>query len=63
LSHQGEAAVLRGAPFLRRVNDCLFAGVSRRDLAALDGFLRVFARNGEEALAEIRRRERGARRG
>jgi DNA-binding MarR family transcriptional regulator len=63
LSHQGEAAVLRVAPFLRRVNDCLFAGVSRRDLAALDGFLRLFARNGEEALAEIRRRERGARRG
>jgi hypothetical protein len=55
--------VLRVAPFLRRVNDCLFAGVSRRDLAALDGFLRLFARNGEEALAEIRRRERGARRG
>ncbi len=59
LSQRGEAAVLRVAPFLRRVNDCLFQGVSRRDLAALDRFLQVFAHNGEEALAEIRRRERG----
>jgi DNA-binding MarR family transcriptional regulator len=57
LSQRGEAAVLRVAPFLRRVNDCLFQGVSRRDVAALDRFLRVFARNGEEALAEIRRSE------
>jgi DNA-binding MarR family transcriptional regulator len=57
LSQRGEAAVLRVAPFLRRVNDCLFEGVSRRDVAALDRFLRVFARNGEEALAEIRRSE------
>lgn len=57
LSQRGEAAVLRVAPFLRGVNDCLFAGVSRRDLAALDRFLRLFAQNGEEALAEIRRSE------
>ena len=63
LSERGEAAVLRVAPFLRRVNDRLFAGVSRRDLAALDRFLRHFARNGEEALAEIRRGERGRPRG
>jgi DNA-binding MarR family transcriptional regulator len=63
LSQRGEAAVLRVAPFLRRVNDCLFAAVSRRDVAALDRFLRVFARNGEDALAEIRRSERGARPG
>lgn len=63
LSQRGEAAVLRVAPFLRRVNDRLFAGVSRRDVAALDRFLRVFAQNGENALAEIRRRERGSRRG
>jgi DNA-binding MarR family transcriptional regulator len=62
LSQRGEAAVVRVAPFLRRVNDRLFAGVSRQDLAALDGFLRIFARNGEEAVAEIRR-TRGARRG
>jgi DNA-binding MarR family transcriptional regulator len=54
LSPRGEAAVLRVAPFLRRVNDRLFAAISRRDLASLDGFLRVFVRNGEDALAEIR---------
>jgi MarR family transcriptional regulator, organic hydroperoxide resistance regulator len=57
LSQRGEAAVLRVAPFLRRVNDCLFEKVSRQDVAALDRFLRVFARNGEDALAEIRRSE------
>jgi DNA-binding MarR family transcriptional regulator len=57
LSQRGEAAVLRVAPFLRRVNDCLFENVSRGDVAALDRFLRVFARNGEDALAEIRRSE------
>ena len=60
LSPRGEAAVRRVAPFLRRVNDCLFAGVNRRDVAALDGFLRVFARNGEDALAEIKRSGRRA---
>jgi DNA-binding MarR family transcriptional regulator len=57
LSRRGEAAVLRVAPFLRRVNDCLFENVSRRDVATLGRFLRVFARNGEDALAEIRRTE------
>jgi len=57
LSPRGETAVLRVAPFLRRVNDLLFAGVRRHDLAALDRFLRRFARNGEDALAEIRRSE------
>ena len=60
LSPRGEAAVRRVAPFLCRVNDCLFAGVSRRDIASLDRFLRVFARNGEDALAEIKRSERRA---
>jgi DNA-binding MarR family transcriptional regulator len=63
LSQRGEAAVLRVAPFLRRVNDHLFQQVSREEFASLDRFLRVFARNGEDALAEIRRRERGAQRG
>ena len=57
LSPRGEAAVRRVTPFLRRVNDRLFAGISRRDLSSLDAFLRAFARNGEDALAEIRRSE------
>ena len=55
LSQRGEAAVRQVAPFLRRVNDRLFHGVSRNELVSLDRFLRVFARNGEDALAEIRR--------
>lgn len=57
LSPRGEAAVRRVAPFLRRVNDRLFQGVSRNEFASLDRFLREFARNGEDALAEIRRSE------
>lgn len=63
LSQQGEAAVRRVGPFLRRVNDHLFQKVSREEFASLDRFLRVFARNGEDALAEIRRREGGPQRG
>jgi hypothetical protein len=45
------------SPFLRRVNDLLFADIGRQELAAVTHFLRVFLRNGEQALAEIRRRE------
>ena len=57
LSQRGESAVRRVAPFLRRVNDRLFEGISRAEIESLDLFLRVFARNGENALAEIRRPE------
>ena len=55
LTRAGEAAVRRVSPFLQRVNDLLFQGVRRREFAAVDGFLRNLARNGEQALAEIRR--------
>jgi len=57
LSPKGEAAVRAISPFLRRVNDLLFRDVRRSELAAVSRFLRVFLRNGEQALAEIRRRE------
>jgi DNA-binding MarR family transcriptional regulator len=57
LSPRGKAAVRRISPFLRRVNDLLFQDVRRKELAAAARFLRVLLRNGEEALAEIRRRE------
>jgi DNA-binding MarR family transcriptional regulator len=57
LSPQGKAAVRRISPFLRRVNDLLFQDIRRNELAAVARFLRVLLRNGEEALAEIRRRE------
>jgi hypothetical protein len=39
------------------VNDLLFQGVSRKELAALSQFLSMFALNSEYALAEIRRSE------
>jgi DNA-binding MarR family transcriptional regulator len=58
LSRRGEAAVAEVAPFVRRVNDRLFAGISRRDFAAVSGFLSRFAANSEDALDEIRRSER-----
>jgi hypothetical protein len=40
------------------VNDRLFQGVRRGEFAAMARFLRAFALNGEQALAEIRRSER-----
>ncbi len=43
LSPRGEAAVREVAPFVRRVNDLLFAGVSRREFAAVSEFLTRFA--------------------
>jgi len=58
LSPKGEAAVRTVSPFLRRVNDLLFAGVRRRDFAAVSRFLHGFALNSERALGEIRRSER-----
>jgi DNA-binding MarR family transcriptional regulator len=57
LSPEGEAAVRNISPFLRRINDLLFQEIGRKELAAVTRFMRVFLRNGEEALAEIRRRE------
>ena len=61
LSARGEAAVREVAPFVRRVNDLLFAGVSRKDFAAVSAFLTRFAANSEEALDEIRRTARQAK--
>ena len=58
LSPKGEDAIRTVNPLLRRVNDLLFADVSREDFAAVSSFLERFALNGEYALAEIRRSER-----
>jgi MarR family transcriptional regulator, organic hydroperoxide resistance regulator len=58
LSPRGEAAVREVAPFVRRVNDLLFAGVSRREFAAVSDFLSRFAGNTEDALDELRRTAR-----
>ena len=58
LSPKGEAAIRAVNPLLRRVNDLLFADVSREDFAVVSRFLENFALNSEYALAEIRRSER-----
>ena len=57
LTPAGEAAVREISPFLRQINDLLFKGVRRKELAAVSRFLQGFLHNGEAALAEIRRRE------
>ena len=58
LSPKGEDAIHKVNPLLRRVNDLLFADVSREDFAAVSSFLERFTLNSEYALAEIRRSER-----
>jgi DNA-binding MarR family transcriptional regulator len=58
LSPRGEKAVREVAPFVRRVNDLLFAGVSRREFAVVTAFLTRFAANAEDALDELRRTAR-----
>ncbi len=58
LSRRGEASLLQIAPFVRDVNDLLFADVPRAEFAAVSNFLRGFANNSERAIAEIALRER-----
>ena len=58
LSAKGEDAIRAVNPLLRRVNDLLFAGVSREDFTVVSRFLEQFALNSEYALAEIRRADR-----
>jgi DNA-binding MarR family transcriptional regulator len=58
LTPKGEAAIREINPLLRRVNDCLFANISRDDFAVVARFLSTFALNSENALAEIRRADR-----
>jgi DNA-binding MarR family transcriptional regulator len=58
LSAKGEDAILAVNPLLRRINDLLFAGVTREDFAVVSRFLERFALNSEYALAEIRRSDR-----
>jgi DNA-binding MarR family transcriptional regulator len=58
LSRKGEDAIRAVNPLLRRVNDLLFADISREDFAVVSRFLEKFALNSEYALAEIRRADR-----
>ena len=58
LSPRGEDAIRAVNPLLRRINDLLFANVSRGDFGVVSRFLEKFALNSEYALAEIRRSDR-----
>jgi DNA-binding MarR family transcriptional regulator len=60
LSARGQRAVTEVAPFMREINDHLFAGFSRAEMQALDKFLTRFRDNGERALAAIRAAEAGS---
>jgi DNA-binding MarR family transcriptional regulator len=53
LTRDGEQRIDALAPYLRQVNDLLFAGMGRDDMTALERCLRRFAANGERALAAI----------
>lgn len=59
LTARGEQKLTELAPFVRSVNDLLFAGIDREQFQELGAFLAHFVGNTEAALAEIRRRERG----
>jgi DNA-binding MarR family transcriptional regulator len=58
LAPRAEDALTELAPFVRRVNDLLFQGVSRAMFDAVSNFLNIFLQNSEHALAEIRRFQR-----
>lgn len=58
LSPQSEAALVRLAPIVRRVNDVLFQNVSRREFDVITKFLAIFVLNTEYALAELKRIQR-----
>jgi MarR family transcriptional regulator, organic hydroperoxide resistance regulator len=59
LTPKGEQRLIELTPFVRAVNDILFAGVGREQFRELDTFLTLFVGNTELALDEIRRREKG----
>lgn len=54
LTPQGEATVVKVAPFVRRINDILFGGVTAAEFAAARATFAKLARNSEYALAELK---------
>lgn len=54
LSRNGEEAVNQVSPMVRRVNDFLFRGIDREQLATVNAFAATLLTNSEYALAEIR---------
>ena len=55
LTAQGEATVAAVAPFVRRINDVLFGGVTATEFAAAHVTFAKLARNSEYVLAELKR--------
>jgi DNA-binding MarR family transcriptional regulator len=56
LTSQGEATVETVIPFLRRINDILFGGVTAAEFDAAHVTFAKLARNSEYVLAELKRR-------
>lgn len=54
LTPEGEAAVERVAPLVRRVNDILFGTITRAELDTLTRAMKVLIVNSERALADVR---------
>lgn len=54
LTPQGEAIVTRVAPFVRRINDILFGGVTAAEFAAAHATFAKLSRNSEYVLAELK---------
>ena len=56
LSKAGERAVLNVSPFVRTINDILFAGINPKDLAVVHSVARKLVANSEHAMIELNRR-------
>jgi MarR family transcriptional regulator, organic hydroperoxide resistance regulator len=56
LTPEGEATVASVAPFVRRINDILFGGVTAAEFAAAHATFAKLARNSEYVLAELKQR-------
>jgi DNA-binding MarR family transcriptional regulator len=63
LTPAGAAALEALAPFLRRINDILFDGITRAEFAAVVRFIDKFVVNTERAALAIAEDERGRRNG
>jgi DNA-binding MarR family transcriptional regulator len=63
LTPAGAAALEALAPFLRRINDILFDGISRAEFAAVARFIEKFVVNTERAVMAIAEDEHGRRNG
>ena len=62
LTPAGAQALEALAPFLRRINDILFDGISRAEFAAVVRFIDKFVINTERAMTAIAEDERGRNR-